>query len=107
MIMISSTLEHNIVDSIRDENGRFLLVKCEIEGEKLFLINVYGPNVEREHEAFMRELYEKITAFYDDDYRYVVSEGDWNFTDNLTIDRAGGNPKLWPKDTTPEAATLL
>ena len=28
-------------------------------------------------------------------YEYIIAEGDWNFTENLQLDRLGGNPKVW------------
>ena len=34
LILISSTLEHSIVDTREDTEGRFILVKCKIQGEK-------------------------------------------------------------------------
>ena len=97
LILISSNLEHTIIDVKSDPNGRFLLIKCEIQGEKFFLVNAYAPNSEKEHQEFLEDLYENITSFYDEDYHYIISEGDWNFTENITMDRAGGNPKVWPK----------
>ena len=97
LILISSTLEHSIVDTREDTEGRFILVKCKIQGENFFLINAYAPNSEKDHQLFLARLYANIVSFYDEEYRHVVSEGDWNFTENILIDRAGGNPKLWKK----------
>ena len=52
MILFSDQLEYKIISSRPDDNGRFLMVKCEIQDTKFFLMNVYAPNDETEHAAY-------------------------------------------------------
>ena len=73
MIMFKNTLEFSINDSKTDENGRFMFVKCTIQGKKFLLINVYGPNREQEHKNFLYEMHDAASEFYDDDYYHVKS----------------------------------
>ena len=42
----------------------------------MFLINVYAPNKEKEHEAILSDLLNYIKAFYADEYYHVVAGGD-------------------------------
>ena len=97
MILISSNLESKIIDVKCDEDGRYILVKCELQGSKFFLVNAYAPNIEKDHAIFLQKLFNEIQIFYDNDYRYIVQEADWNFTQNIDLDRKGGSPKLWKK----------
>ena len=62
---------------------------------KFLLLNVYAPNIEAEHASFLSKISELLFDFQDDPIDYILTEGDWNFTENNEIDRLGGNPKQW------------
>ena len=67
----------------------FLLLKCIIQGTKISIYNVYVPNNEKDHAAFL--LLFKEHDFLDTaEYEYMVGAGDWNFTFEK-IDRSEGN----------------
>ena len=97
MILFKNNLEYKIIDHRADDAGRFILAKCEVQGERFFLINVYAPNIESDHEKFLNDLYKTLTDYYDDDYYRVIQEGDWNHTTDIALDRQGGNPRQWKK----------
>ena len=78
MIMFKSALDHAVTAHVADEHGRYILAKCEIQNQKMFLINVYAPNKEKEHEAFLCDLINSIKAFHVDEYFHVVAGGEWN-----------------------------
>ena len=95
MIMFKESLDREIIDTKADENGRYLMVKCLIQGQKMFLVNVYGPNKENEHAIFLNDLTETVKNFYDEDFYHVIFGGDWNFIENLSLDKKGGTQKIW------------
>ena len=95
MIMFKNTLEFSFIDSKIDENGRFIFIKCIIQGNKFFLINVYGPNKEQEHKNFLYEMHNAATDFYDDEFYHVIGGGDWNFIEDLELDKKCGIKRLW------------
>ena len=95
--MFKGSLDYKIIDSKSDEQGRYILMKCEIQGQKMFLINVYGPNTENEHHVFLSELIESTKHFCDEDFYHIVSGGDWNFVENINLDKKGGIQKVWEK----------
>ena len=99
MIFFSNTLEIEIKEQIRDTNGRFLLLKCIIQGTKIILFNVYAPNNEKDHKNFLYEIKEKLEFLDTDEYDYLIGAGDWNFTIEKN-DRPGGNYnyKTWQKN---------
>ena len=92
-ILFKGTLGYSIVDYKDDPSGRFLMVKCKIQGHNIFLINVYEPNIEKEHESFLKELHDELVSFYDDELYQVVAGGDWNFVEDLDMDKKGGDQK--------------
>ena len=85
MIMVKDSIDHSIDDCKVDQMGRYTMIKCNIQGQKMFLLNVYGPNNENEHNAFLGELSVSVKDFYDDDYYHMVFAGDWNFIENLSL----------------------
>ena len=43
-IMINNNFEHNVHGSVKDRNGNYLMLDITIEGERITLVNIYGPN---------------------------------------------------------------
>ena len=99
MIFFSNKLEIEIKEQIRDTNGRFLLLKCIIQGAKIIIFNVYAPNNEKDHKDFLYEIKGKLESLDTDEYDYLIGAGDWNFTIEKN-DRSGGNYnyKIWQKN---------
>ena len=64
------------------------------------MANVYAPTVETENHTFLKKINEKISLFTDSDIDFIIMEGDWNFTETLSPDRLGGNPRLWTRSVT-------
>ena len=98
MIFFSNKLEIEVTEKISDTEGRFLLLKCIIQGTKILLYNVYAPNNYKDHAAFLLFLKEKLESVDTTEYEYLIGAGDWNFTFE-SIDRTGGNYKYekWEK----------
>jgi hypothetical protein len=94
MIFFKSSIEVEVSKQICDDNGRFLMLTCTIQGAKFLLYNVYAPNNELEHKAFMEYIKEKLFSIETDEYDYVIGAGDWNFTSEI-MDRKGGNYTNW------------
>ena len=94
MIFIKNNLEIKVSEKICDEEGRFLLLKCNIQGVNFLLINIYAPNKEHEHKTFLEYFNNQITSINCEDYDYVIAAGDWNFTCE-DMDRKGGSYTKW------------
>ena len=97
MILIKGALDVEIKKIHKDQDGRLLLINCEIEGTNFLLLNVYAPNNREENASFLSKVTEVLTAFQTDPIDHILAEGDWNSTENIEFDRLGGNPKQWPK----------
>ena len=44
--MFNNNFEFHIHKIIKDENGNTLMIDITIEGKRLTLINIYGPNID-------------------------------------------------------------
>ena len=97
MIFIKNNLEIKVSEKICDEEGRFLLLKCNIQGVNFLLINIYAPNKEHEHKTFLEYFNNQIASIDTKDYDYVIAAGDWNFTCE-DIDRKGGSYTKWQQN---------
>ena len=70
----------------RDPTGRFILLELTMQGVKLVLGNVYGPNSD-EPSIFER----MCTTLSVLDCDYIVLGGDFNFCMNISVDRQSVN----------------
>ena len=60
------------------------------------LANIYAPTSnEEENSAFIKKIIDKLIVFQSDPIDYIIAGGDWNFTEDINMDRLGGNPKSW------------
>ena len=94
MIFFSNKLDVTVNEKITDTNGRIIILKCEIQGEKFLIYNIYAPNDKNDHKTFLLDLKEKLDAINITEYEYIIGAGDWNFTSEH-IDRKGGNYTQW------------
>ena len=92
MIFFSNKLVIEVTEKLTYSEGRFLLLKCIIQGTKILIYNVYVPNNEKDCVAFLFFLKEKLEFLDTTEYEYMIGVGDWNFTLEK-IDRSGGNYK--------------
>ena len=95
MIYISAKLEHTEIDTLIDDDVRFIVTKCIIQGQTFLIVNAYPPNNEKTHCSFMQNLRGKIDEINCVEIQFYKLGADWNFVEDLTLDRKGGNPKLW------------
>ena len=92
--MKSKTLEIEVTEEIKDTEGRFLLLKCKIQGTDFLIYNVYGPNSKSEQTTFLENIKFQLDACDISEYEYIIGGGDWNLTEDQ-IDRSGGNHVPW------------
>ena len=90
-ILVPKELEDvfKTVDIIADEHGRFLIINCEIEGNKIVLINLYCPTKDHlnAQKQFLETIKQHIENFSD---KNIILAGDLNTYLNPTIDKQGG-----------------
>ena len=80
-ILFNNTFEFKIIDEKKDTEGRQILINFLVNGVKLTLANIYGPN--HDDPNFFRILQTKLDQFHSD---YVIIGGDYNVVQDYTKD---------------------
>jgi exodeoxyribonuclease-3 len=88
-ILFKPNLSHSVSSFYHDYEGRVILVNCQYNNLKYRLMNIYAPNKERARREFLwslrRHLGGRIPLFLG---------GDFNFIENPSLDKTGGNFKI-------------
>ena len=82
-ILLGRNLAGKILEVDRDMEGRFVIVKLEIEKKRILLVNVYGPNTD--DPEFFCTLFKKLQNFTMD---HVIMGGDFNTVLDYTVDKS-------------------
>ena len=85
-ILISSRLDHNIIQTRRDNEGRILNILLQMEEHAINIVNVYAPSTDTDRRIFFSDL----GLFLSHDY-YNVIGGDFNCIMDIRQDKLGGN----------------
>ena len=82
-VSIISKNQVSIIDEIKDNEGRLLILNCEIKGTRFLLINLYGYN--RDNPEFFLSVIEKLELIKD--LGFMVMGGDYNLVLEPKLDR--------------------
>ena len=93
-ILFGEQLDYSIVKKIIDQNGRFILVLCLLQGNTFLLINSYAPNDEKNQVSLLLEICEVIYNLDCPVDTSFIWGGDFNFIFDIELEASGGNPKL-------------
>ncbi len=63
MIIFRKGLNIKILESSIDIEGRYVMLKVNIEGEEIFLFNVYGPTKSNEKDRFFNTVMQEMNKF--------------------------------------------
>ena len=80
-IMLNNNFEYKIHNQKLDDSGNYIILDITIEGEKITLINLYGPN--EDNPIFYENIFKCIQDFDND--KYIVC-GDFNLTLDQQLD---------------------
>ena len=64
-----------------DKNGNCIIMDITIQGKRITLVNIYGPN--QDNPNFYTNVLHKIAEFENDQ---IILCGDWNFILDLEMD---------------------
>lgn len=81
MILINNHFEQKVNRIKTDKNGNFIVLDMTIEGKKITLVCLYGPNEDNPH--FYENIIQKVVEF---DNEEVIMCGDWNLVLNADKD---------------------
>ena len=54
-ILVKKGFDFNPIDIVADQNGRYLIIKAQVQGDVLFLVNLYAPNTNSEKSVFFKK----------------------------------------------------
>ena len=83
MIWLSREVPYAVSSSVKDPEGRYVIIEGELDGRPLTLAAVYAPNAG--HAAFFRNL---TPALLTDPHRPVIWGGDFNGILDIELDRS-------------------
>ena len=49
----------------KDQNGRVLIIECQVSEQKFILVNIYAPNIHMKREIFFKSLYQMLLQKFD------------------------------------------
>ena len=92
LIAFRNRLEYKVLSEVSDTEGRYVIVKIEIQGALFILVNYYGPNTQPEQVKILKEIdnHMKQLISSDDDDAKIIFGGDFN----MYLDALGGSPTL-------------
>ena len=93
-VLIGHKLEFKLIDTIIDNEGRLIILNCEIQGNNCLLINSYFPNIEKEQISLLKSILEKVQSLDLPTDSTIIWGGDFNFVSDLYLESSGGNPKI-------------
>ena len=94
LIAFSEGLEFNIMKEFTDQNGRYIVLQVDIQGNPYVLINYYVPNLETQQVSVLDKLTKVLSNLELKENTNLILGGDFNLILNLNLDADGGNPTL-------------
>ena len=85
-ILLAKDLDYKFINHTHDFDGRTVVLDIEMGCNKYRLINCYAPNNPTERKRYIEDLDIYLISSYD-----PILGGDWNFVENLELDKWGGN----------------
>lgn len=87
-ILTPPNIDFKVIDTIRDNEGRFLKISIEINDTLFYFINIYVPTKDHkpEQNKFLKFLLHHLTDICDEN---VLVGGDFNITLNPELDKKG------------------
>ena len=87
-------LEYQLLNTICDTDGRYIIVCVEIQGQPYILINCYAPDTENGQIQTFKEIANHLVEMdIPPDSKYICA-GDWNLIFDATMDSFGKKAKL-------------
>ena len=95
-ILFHPNIQHEVIESIEDVEGRFLILKVKIDNETLVLVNCYLPTKDKERDqcVALSQLVNILCNYSEESF---IIGGDFNISLNLDLEKFGG--RMDPKES--------
>ncbi len=84
-ILLKNDIDFEVENCFSDENGRYLILDSKIQGKKITLCNIYGPN--KDNPDFFAQVHNIIESIPND---CQIIGGDFNCILDNAMDKKGG-----------------
>ena len=81
MILMNNNFDYKVERVKTDKNGNYIVLDVNIQGKRITLVNLYGPN--QDNPNFYTNIKQKVSEFENDQ---VIMCGDWNFVLDPDLD---------------------
>ena len=94
LIAFREGLNLKVISSHLNDNGRYFILKVEIQSSPFILINYYAPNEEGQQVQILTEISDTLAKIELEEGTQLIWGGDFNSFFDCKLDADGGNPKL-------------
>lgn len=81
-ILFNNNFEFEIVDTIKDTQGNYIITVLKVFNKYITLVNLYGPN--KDHPDFFHTIQKKVENIWPTNI--VIMGGDWNLVLDPSVD---------------------
>lgn len=94
-ILLKPSKAFSIQKILADSNGRYIILNCNYKSKPFTLVNIYCPDRPSLRKQFVKQFKMLLDKF--PCQGNIIFGGDFNFVNDLTRDRIGGNPQSYHK----------
>ena len=94
LILIKEKLNFELKSCTHDNEGRFTILKANVQEQPFIFVNIYAPNKTSEQSIFFQEIQTVLDSLNIEAECDIIIGGDFNVILNPELDGLGGKPKL-------------
>ena len=94
IILFKQGLDVNVTETKIDIEGRYIIIRANIQGETFIIVNLYAPTKLTEKDNFFKKLMTEIENINVAITDRLILGGDWNTIQDIKIDKKGGNKNI-------------
>lgn len=88
-VLIKPDLDAEIINIIKDDIGRMLLVELKVQDTHFKIMNIYAPNTEASQFHFYHYIKRTLNAYTNPEENIIIG-GDFNINFDKDLDKKGG-----------------
>ena len=94
LILIKEKLDFELLSSSLDGQGRFIILKANVQDQLFYFVNIYAPNKTKEQCTFFQLIQSELDNLNIEADGNIIIGRDFNVILNPELDGLGGKPKL-------------
>ena len=94
LILIKEKLSFELKSYTHDNEGRFIILKANVQEQSFIFVNIYAPNKASEQSIFFQEIQTALDSLNIEAECDIIIGGDFNVILNPELDGLGGKSKL-------------